>query len=308
MLRRAIACLALLTPAGVALVMPGCGDTPLPEDICNWLKDGNNCLDRFTNDIGSVCGYPFVAGNDPIASATGFFQDRMDLTTCTLNQGGLVVFDPPPTFDMFPLETVGFSVLDFFGVECGKITMEANTVFSVTVNPVEAGDAGAITNPDGTPLTDDITGGTFSSSQPTTDQLEVSCPGGSETHNFNLNTLDKCADVAPLLPVAIVESSPGVPETAMTNARPGYIRFRIQYPPEDPTVPDPQPRVVEYFNCSIPAPPPPCFDSVQNGDESDIDCGGSCATKCEDGLKCNVDADCLSGNCGLNGGLKQCLP
>ena len=41
---------------------------------------------------------------------------------------------------------------------------------------------------------------------------------------------------------------------------------------------------------------PSCTDGLQNGDESDIDCGGECQA-CEVGLACERDADCLSGVC-----------
>jgi cellulase/cellobiase CelA1 len=41
---------------------------------------------------------------------------------------------------------------------------------------------------------------------------------------------------------------------------------------------------------------PTCEDSVQNGDETDVDCGGSC-DPCEEGESCNVDADCAEGTC-----------
>ncbi len=37
-----------------------------------------------------------------------------------------------------------------------------------------------------------------------------------------------------------------------------------------------------------------CTDSVQNGDETDVDCGGSCVNKCDTGEKCEVDGDCVS--------------
>jgi ELWxxDGT repeat protein len=39
-----------------------------------------------------------------------------------------------------------------------------------------------------------------------------------------------------------------------------------------------------------------CTDGVQNGDESAVDCGGSCAP-CAAGQACNADGDCLSGWC-----------
>lgn len=41
---------------------------------------------------------------------------------------------------------------------------------------------------------------------------------------------------------------------------------------------------------------PTCEDGLQNGDESDVDCGGSCLP-CADGLLCNDAPDCVSGNC-----------
>lgn len=44
---------------------------------------------------------------------------------------------------------------------------------------------------------------------------------------------------------------------------------------------------------------PHCFDGVQNGGESDADCGGDgCDARCTTGQSCGVDADCSSGICG----------
>jgi alpha-tubulin suppressor-like RCC1 family protein len=45
---------------------------------------------------------------------------------------------------------------------------------------------------------------------------------------------------------------------------------------------------------------PSCSDTVQNGKETDVDCGGPCP-KCDDKKKCQSDADCINGNC--NGGV-----
>ena len=39
-----------------------------------------------------------------------------------------------------------------------------------------------------------------------------------------------------------------------------------------------------------------CSDCAKNGDETDVDCGGSCKA-CQDGQACVVAADCLSGVC-----------
>ncbi len=42
---------------------------------------------------------------------------------------------------------------------------------------------------------------------------------------------------------------------------------------------------------------PSCFDSHQNGDETGINCGGSCAQKCPSGYGCLVNADCIGNTC-----------
>jgi hypothetical protein len=47
------------------------------------------------------------------------------------------------------------------------------------------------------------------------------------------------------------------------------------------------------LTCSAPT----CGDGVQNGDETDTDCGGSCGATCTDGEACDDAADCVSGVC-----------
>lgn len=42
---------------------------------------------------------------------------------------------------------------------------------------------------------------------------------------------------------------------------------------------------------------PTCMDGAQNGDETDIDCGGSCVGLCSVEQSCTVDADCVQGVC-----------
>ncbi len=42
-----------------------------------------------------------------------------------------------------------------------------------------------------------------------------------------------------------------------------------------------------------------CTDGIKNGNEIDVDCGGTC-TKCGDNKACTVNSDCLSGYCGTN--------
>src|SRR4051795_12158867 len=44
-------------------------------------------------------------------------------------------------------------------------------------------------------------------------------------------------------------------------------------------------------------PNPTCSDTVKNGNETDIDCGGAACSKCAAGLACATAADCSSGVC-----------
>lgn len=45
---------------------------------------------------------------------------------------------------------------------------------------------------------------------------------------------------------------------------------------------------------------PTCTDGVENGNETALDCGGSCPP-CDDGLGCNDDDECISGVCDMDG-------
>jgi hypothetical protein len=47
--------------------------------------------------------------------------------------------------------------------------------------------------------------------------------------------------------------------------------------------------------------PPSCMDHIQDGSETDVDCGGKVCSSCADGMRCLVNADCQSGYCGLAG-------
>jgi hypothetical protein len=42
---------------------------------------------------------------------------------------------------------------------------------------------------------------------------------------------------------------------------------------------------------------PSCLDGVKNGQETDIDCGRGCSTKCGAYQRCDANADCTSNNC-----------
>jgi hypothetical protein len=56
---------------------------------------------------------------------------------------------------------------------------------------------------------------------------------------------------------------------------------------------------------SVAWPPLPVqSDGVKDGDETDVDCGGSVAKACTDGKSCHADKDCTSGTCAVD----RCVP
>jgi len=310
MVRRALTVALFVTPFVVFGGLHGCGTQQASENICNWLGDSNNCYAVFANDVATQCGREFTPDSEPLQDATGVFLDRTDLSICILSAGGQIVFDPPLDVSTFPVGSLAYKVLDRKANECGAGSYTSERSYSVTINFVDQFDAGVSVGADGEPLGDNITGGTFTSSVPDggVNVFDITCPGGAETHHFSTNIVDsRCSERRPLLPRAVVDSSPGLAPTSSTSGENGYVRFRVEMPPADVNT-DATPRVVEYFNCTIPAPPAPCEDGTKNGDETDVDCGGSCSTKCAEGLNCDDNDDCLSGSCGSNGGFQQCLP
>ena len=51
-----------------------------------------------------------------------------------------------------------------------------------------------------------------------------------------------------------------------------------------------------------------CSDNQKNGDETDVDCGGSCVP-CAEGKGCTVGKDCASMSCiPVDGGMAKCAP
>lgn len=51
-----------------------------------------------------------------------------------------------------------------------------------------------------------------------------------------------------------------------------------------------------FGDCSCPVRVPTCQDGVRNGNETDVDCGGTCRV-CAVGLACSMNTDCASSMC-----------
>jgi hypothetical protein len=94
---------------------------------------------------------------------------------------------------------------------------------------------------------------------------------------------------APGAPLGLVSfGSPDAEDTTATFSEPGSYDLSLE-------VFDGFLRVADQLRVTVLA----CADGVQNGDEADIDCGGSCDV-CDSGFACNTDSDCATGVCSGN--------
>ena len=301
-MKRALQSLALagaVTLLFGPLAVEGCGsDEPPIENLCGWLGNPDNCYRAFYEDVGSQCGRADL-GSAP----QGGFLARDKLDVCILNEGGQVLFDPPLDLAAFPLASASFKMVAVDGSPCGKASFGGTNTFSVSIEPYPP-DGGAASGAGGgsTSGGEPIAGGTFSSDSPAGRQVfDTSCPSG-DAHHFDLLQTSECEQYAALVPRAELESNAGGIDL------PGYVIFRVFHPPTTGALEDAQPQVVEYFDCRFPGAPKPCEDGARNGSETDIDCGGALCTPCQEGQGCIQSSDCATGNCGLEMGLKKCLP
>lgn len=307
MLRRGICIVAFVGLPAALLSAQGCSDAPDLEDLCTWLSSPTNCAVRFADDVETRCGAAYVEGSTLPADATGYFLSREELEICVRTAGGQVIFDPPLDMAAFPPTAVSFKMLDALAAPCGEGFYGGTHNFSITIQPLDLNDAGTLPPDSGLPG-DHVVGGTFASTTTDGNAFDVTCPGGQESHHFSTLLVQKCPDLDPYLPRAYLESSPGIPPTDTSVGADGYVRLRVVYPPPDPGIPGSAPREVEYFSCTIPAPPHHCQDGIRNAGETDIDCGGTCANRCADGMSCFEASDCLSGICDYEQGIQMCLP
>lgn len=286
------ACGFLFAP--VVILGYGCGsDEPDIEDLCGWVGDPDNCYLKFAEDIGDRCGVAGL-GNAPLGS----FLSRDSLDICILTEGGQVIFDPPLDLAELPPEKIGFKMINTDGTECGSGEYKSEFSYTLTIEPDPVPDSGSTEGL--------VLGGTFQSKTVQgNDTLSTTCPSG-ESHFFDRLQITKCREYEAIVPQAEIEINAGGIDPIE-----GFIKLRIFFPPTDGALENAQPNVVEYFQCAIPPAPKPCFNGVQDGGETDVDCGGNeelCPTRCEEGQKCLETTDCATGTtCEFELGLKTCL-
>lgn len=94
-------------------------------------------------------------------------------------------------------------------------------------------------------------------------------------------------------PMSPPDASPSpVPDAAPSDGSPGN-------PPQDagPLDAGNEGGITPPMDAGVDAAPAPsCTDQMRNGNETDVDCGGSCP-KCANGAMCSVANDCSSGIC-----------
>jgi hypothetical protein len=69
---------------------------------------------------------------------------------------------------------------------------------------------------------------------------------------------------------------------------------------QQPSQPEPEPVVAAEPEVS-------CTDATKNGNETDVDCGGTCTIKCASGSGCKANSDCVSNIC-LNSTCVNTMP
>jgi hypothetical protein len=291
-----------LLPLG-AVLSGGCDSPTQFDDFCGFLRDPENCFREFFIDVGARCGV-----GEGVQTGEFLARDKLDL--CVLSQGGQVVFDPaidlakPPPNNEAPLKV---KIINVDATECGVVEFRAKYDFSVTINA-----APLPPNTDPADLPEEyVVGGTFDvEGGKASDTLNVTCPstnpdlfvGATESYTFNRLQLADCEELQPVAPQAELEFNPGGVDVN------GVIRLFVFYPPIDGSLENASPVPINYYECVIPAAPPPCLNGIKDGAETDIDCGGSfCEARCFESQGCITNSDCANDQCVLVNGLKQCI-
>lgn len=283
----------------VTVVVPGCGSDEAPiDDLCNWIKDPDNCYRALHDETRTRCGAIFDAASaaDPPASQPkGSFLLREALDICVLEDGGQVSFDQLPPLEAFPVTALAFTRLDARSEPCAQVVYKNDHNISLTLFPCtdNAEDVipvcsdsltgnGSNSGVGRDPVS--VVGGTITlASEEGRDIFNTTCPPDSEgevkTYRFNQNETGKCESYTDFLPHAEIDSDPGrtvppwIPDDQLAEYV-GWIRFRLFYPPQgDGDIEGSDPDIIQYFNCNIP-PQNPCSNAIKDFFETDVDCGG----------------------------------
>ncbi|MEZ4308002.1 MAG: hypothetical protein R3F14_08135 [Polyangiaceae bacterium] len=161
----ALACLSLAT-GSIALLGQGCNPGLNVQDLCGFLKEPNNCYQRFAegvvhttdaagNKAKPKCGVeiiddgsaddgkgfdvatsgPYAADNQKPTFGAFLARDKLDVCILTGGEGGQIIFDPPLEATAFPPTGFAFKMIDGTGEQCGTGSYASLTSFSLGVDP-----------------------------------------------------------------------------------------------------------------------------------------------------------------------------
>ena len=299
------------------------------KPLCGVQLDGSH------NAINPADGLPYASQADKPTKGTFLSREKLDVCILTGNEGGQIVFDPPLDPAAFPPAQIGFKILTGNGELCATGSYAGITNFSISF-PATGGSgtggagatggtggaggatsSGAVCRGEGgtgtaDPSREAITSGTFTIANTDIESVVTTTCPNDESHRFNLYQLNQCdgteageGSYKALLPTAEIEAISGGVNI------PGEVKLRVFWPPTAPvdSLSGLRPTAVEYFDCSFPGTAPPCLNQVQDGLETDIDCGfNACGVGCPVGANCITAKDCISGICSPNDkGLKKCV-
>ena len=134
-------------------------------------------------------------------------------------------------------------------------------------------------------------------------QCDPRCGAGKVCHEGNC--IDAKVDGAVKPPDSMVEPDTKIPDGPSSDvadgAEPDSLLQDIPTPDlplSDLPLPDQLVPDLTPPDLAIPdLLPPTCTDTLKNGDETDVDCGGKTCPQCADGKSCKLAVDCTSGVC-----------
>jgi hypothetical protein len=325
---------ACVLPLGAIATVYGCSGDPSPEDLCGWLDNpaSPNCVAEFHEDIGAKCG-----ALDPTTVTGAFAKRAALDVCVLAQGGSVVFDPPIDITHFPTGMPTLMKIVNADGSACGEISQTSLFDWSLKIAaplPVmgtsSATSSSASTSGAGgseESSESHYSNGTIAVTSLGGQTIQVACPApdvhangvltAAESHVFNLNQSlqatpqNGCPQFAQIIPQAVLEVDPG------GVLRNGSARLRIQFPPEAKEVKSSglggasgmggssgsgaavtiAPEVVFYFDCTIPGALEVCANGIQDGNESDIDCGGpetkpGCPARCGEAQLCAFDCDC----------------
>jgi hypothetical protein len=178
---------------------------------------------------------------------------------------------------------IGLIIISIFAI-AGCSILKHKNVANVSAPSLPANNSSGASAPNNT-------GGTIAPNQ-----TNITQPPSAEQTSPEINGSSIQNETAP--PPANGTSPPQINETVPPDASNSSITNETFAGENGTPVEQPAPVVISHVDGPrAPLAPASCRNGIQDPDETDVDCGGSCPTKCGDGRSCVNDSDCAASNC-----------